>query len=239
MARLVTITGAGLSAESGVPTFRDVGGLWSRYDVDVVCNWDTWQKNRVAVHELHNLLRESLPDYQPNAAHRMLAEWSLRYFNRHLVQHLTANVDDLLERAGCGGEVIHLHGYLTHMQCVSCQTKWHVGYRAWNSALDRCRDCGSDLVKPGTVLFNESAPEYIKLNAATAALTRDDVVVVSGCSGQVISPDTWLYGKPCRKILVNTVSTPFVNEKFYDHVILQPAALCIQQVDDVVRAILG
>ena len=97
MAKLIILTGAGLSAESGLRTFRDSNGLWENHSIDVVCNGATWRANYDLVQTFYNDRRTQLASAAPNAAHRMIAGWQQRYETVILTQ----NVDDLLERAGC------------------------------------------------------------------------------------------------------------------------------------------
>ena len=111
--KLIVISGAGLSAESGMALFRGGNGLWNGHKISEVCWFPTWQANARLVYSFYNGLRVDLGTREPNPAHIKLAEWQ-RLYGAILV---TQNVDDLLERAGCQ-DVLHLHGFLTSMQCV-------------------------------------------------------------------------------------------------------------------------
>src|ERR1700748_76022 len=106
--QLIIFSGAGLSAESGIATFRDnANSLWNRFDPTVLAHYATWRQNFDRVHEFYNWRRSQLADVVPNAAHYAIADWQKRY--ETIV--FTQNVDDLLERAGCSN-VVHLHGKL-------------------------------------------------------------------------------------------------------------------------------
>ena len=105
MKKLVVLTGAGISAESGIQTFRDAGGLWEGYDVLEVASPEGWAKNQELVLDFYNQRRRNVLDAEPNAAHRMLAELE-DTFDVHVI---TQNIDDLHERAG-SSNIIHLHG---------------------------------------------------------------------------------------------------------------------------------
>jgi len=107
MKNLVVLTGAGISAESGIKTFRDMGGLWEQYDITEVASPIAWERNPQLVLEFYNQRRKQLFESEPNPAHYKLAELE-KYFN---VQIITQNVDDLHERAG-SSNVLHLHGEL-------------------------------------------------------------------------------------------------------------------------------
>lgn len=151
--KLIVFSGAGLSAESGLSTFRSVNGLWSKHAIEQVCDLTTWEANYEAVHSFHNARRAEVGVAMPNDAHRFVAEWQRRY--KTII--LTQNVDNLLERAGCT-DVIHLHGHVQEMICMECQNVWNIGYRPWETN-DRCPLCGSvGHVKPNVVFFNEFPP---------------------------------------------------------------------------------
>jgi len=103
--KLVVFTGAGISAESGIKTFRDAGGLWEQYRIEDVATFEAWERNRELVLNFYNERRRQVMEAQPNAAHLMIAELETEFD----VQVVTQNVDDLHERAG-SKKVLHLHG---------------------------------------------------------------------------------------------------------------------------------
>ncbi|HEY5692816.1 MAG TPA: Sir2 family NAD-dependent protein deacetylase, partial [Cyclobacteriaceae bacterium] len=107
MKKLVVLTGAGVSAESGIPTFRDAGGLWEQYDVMDVATPEAWQKNPTLVLDFYNQRRKKALEVTPNKAHQLLAELE----NSFDVTIITQNIDNLHERAG-STNVVHLHGSL-------------------------------------------------------------------------------------------------------------------------------
>lgn len=184
---LYVISGAGLSAESGIPTYRDATGIWSQFNIDEVCNSLTWKRNREKVFAFYGALRERYQDAQPNPAHALLAEWQ-RTWGSERVRLLTQNVDLLLEAAGAE-KVIHLHGRMDELHCTACSTRW----RAEIDVALRCPKCDSlKGVKPGIVMFYESAPEYIHLKKLSKALRPDDIVVFVGSSFELLSPEAIL-----------------------------------------------
>ena len=233
MGKLVLFSGAGLSAESGVPTFRSTGALWADHDIDVVCNILTWKQNFEKVHEFYNARRQDLATVMPNLAHYKIAEWADRYETINL----TTNVDDLLDRAGCHN-VIALHGTLTRMHCTACGSTWDVGYKLWESD-GRCqggkRHCNSVKgVKPDVVFFNEeNAVRYGHLMQALKGLQADDVVVVIGASGQVIPMDWWLEGRPGTHIVANPRIDPAWTG--FHHRIALPATEAVEEIDAILR----
>ncbi|NPA64986.1 MAG: NAD-dependent deacetylase [Epsilonproteobacteria bacterium] len=171
--RIYVLSGAGLSAESGIPTFRD-GGLWDRYDVMEVCSAQGYAKDPQKVHRFYDERRRELAGVEPNAAHYYFAELEKRYD----VVHLTQNVDDLLERAGAKN-VVHLHGRLRHLRCLECGKSFDIGYESQEGK--RCVKCGSLRLRPDIVFFGESAPEYRCLYTTPA-----DLFIAVGTSGRVI-----------------------------------------------------
>ncbi len=200
MRRLIHFSGAGVSAESGIETFRGTStSLWQGHDVDVVCNIDTWEANVDAVHAFYDEMRIALADVKPNAAHAVVAE---------AAQHLptitiTQNIDDLFEKAGLT-DVIHLHGHLTKMRCMDCGDVWDIGYAAYNRLGCRDQKCQSPRVKPAVVFFGEMAPDYAKLHRVLESLTDEDLIFVVGTSSRVVNIDDMLRGRPGSKILVDT-----------------------------------
>ncbi len=179
MNKVMIISGAGLSAESGIRTFRDSDGLWESYDVMEVCSTQGWRNDREKVTRFYNARRKDLHDKVPNKAHCTLAALEQQFPGR--MMHLTQNVDNLLECAGCR-EVIHLHGTLTDLRCEECGHVWDIGYEAQHE-YDACPRCESSAVRHNVVMFGESAPEYRHIYDAIAAC---ELFVAIGTSGQVI-----------------------------------------------------
>ena len=194
---LVVFTGAGLSAESGIPTFRmGADALWEGHRIEEVCDFTTWKRNRNAVHAFYNKRRLAAAVAEPNAAHYALARWQSQWGADRVVL-MTQNVDGLLERAGAS-DVCHLHGRLDWMLCTACSHKWHVGPVEWNCHTDRCPHCNSVRgVKPDVVFFGEMAPEYDKLHSLVRSLRSVDSALVMGTSCQVVPFDVLLSKSRC------------------------------------------
>ena len=175
--RLVVLTGAGISAESGFKTFRDSGGLWETYSVEDVASIQGWHRNPRLMTDFYNDLREQLEHAQPNDGHKILAELE-QYFD---VQIITQNVDNLHEKAG-SHHVLHLHGELTKARPVNNEHKIiDIGYR--KMAYDE-RDEDGELLRPHIVWFGESVPEI--MNAAKLVRSADIFAVVG--SSLVVYP---------------------------------------------------
>jgi len=149
--KLVVLTGSGISAESGIRTFRDTGGLWEEYDVMTVASYDGWLQNPELVLKFYNDRRKQLKDAKPNQAHIALAE-AEKYFD---VRIITQNVDNLHERAG-SSKILHLHGELTKVESSLDSSLVHdIGYAEVNLG-DKCEK-GSQL-RPHIVWFGEPVP---------------------------------------------------------------------------------
>lgn len=232
MKKLVILSGAGLSAESGLSTFRDKDGLWEKHRVEEICNIHTWRYNYELVHRFYNERRTQLGTVQPNVAHQQIARWESIYPTILLTQ----NVDDLLERGGCR-EVAHLHGFLIEMQCTACGGHWTIGYTEWSDT-DRCPRlrCRSRAgVKPNVVFFGESAPMYTFLSKTMKCLQADDVLLVIGTTGTVLPVDCMARHAPCTTILNNLAPSEFIDAANFDHVFYEPATQAVRKIDRLLK----
>ena len=144
---IVILTGAGISAESGLGTFRDKGGLWEEYDLEDVATPEGYARDPDLVLEFYNARRANCRGAEPNAAHVALARLTRDY--PAPVTLITQNIDDLHERAGATG-VIHMHGELMRALCAECGHRW--GWRADMTRDDICPDCAeTGRVRPDVV----------------------------------------------------------------------------------------
>ena len=172
---IVVLTGAGISAESGLSTFRDNGGLWEQHSVYDVATPEAFERNRDLVLRFYNERRRQLQTVQPNPAHRLLAELESRF----QVTVVTQNVDDLHERGG-SSNVLHLHGELTKARSSAYPDLiYDIGYNDINP-VDTC-DRGAQL-RPHIVWFGEMPLAMERIEAALAAC---DLFVSIGTSGAV------------------------------------------------------
>lgn len=172
---IVILTGAGISAESGIGTFRDKGGIWSQYDVKDVATPEGFARNPDLVYEFYNKRRAKVRDAKPNAAHLALAELE----RRHDVLIVTQNVDDLHEKAGSEA-VLHMHGAHNSALCAACGARWAAP--AVLSRADTCKTCHANAVRPDVVWFGEM-PYHLEQIAK--ALTSARMFVSIGTSGHV------------------------------------------------------
>lgn len=234
--QLVILTGSGVSAESGIPTYRGDAGLWENYKIEQICDITTWKQSIPMVHGFYNAQRSRLPQYTPNQAHAMIQTWQQRY-NAAV---FTQNIDDLHERAGT--EVVHLHGRLVDMQCTACGFTWEIRYRSWDHTQERCpnpkRPCGCRKgVKPGVVFFGERAPNYPTFQKTIAGLGRDSTIVVIGTSGVVVPIHQMIQHLPCRKILNNLTPGAIGMESAFQHQFMMPATQGVQEVDRLLQTL--
>ncbi len=171
--KLVISTGAGMSAESDIATFRDAGGLWENYPVMDVASADGFRRNPQLVHDFYNKRRAELVKAQPNAGHRGLAELEKDYD----VTVITQNIDDLHERAG-SSKVLHLHGELMKVRAIDDESKV---YTLHPGKLETTPETVIDghRVRPHIVFFQEAVPNF---EPATEIVSEADVFVIIGTS---------------------------------------------------------
>ena len=190
MKKIVVFTGAGVSADSGIATFRDSDGLWANYRIEEVCTPEALARDRAKVVEFYNLRRRETLSKEPNAAHRAIAELE-KYFD---VEVVTQNVDNLHERAG-STRIIHLHGELTKVRPEnSCnemdgfteESVFDIGVGEVN--VGDLAPNGAQL-RPHIVWFGEAVP---KIESAINAVEAADIILIVGTSLQVY-PAAGLY----------------------------------------------
>ena len=234
MPKLIILTGAGLSAESGLRTFRDSNGLWENHSVEQICDGRTWRRNFELVHKFYNDRRTQLATAVPNEAHKMIAKWESLYETTILTQ----NIDDLLERARCRN-VVHLHGFLPEMTCAQCESIWNIGYSAWRTDTP-CPSCNSLRVsRPRIVFFGEAAPNYMAMQDALDSLTAQDVLLVIGTSGTVLPISDIAMRYSGFKILNNLAHEPAIDETHFDEVFHMPATRAAKMIDSVLAERIG
>lgn len=203
--RIFIFSGAGLSAESGLSTFRKNSNgslaLWDGYKVDEVCNINTFEDNYKKVHDFYNKRRKDVGEAFPNEAHKFIASLEKEYGSNR-VFNITTNIDDLLERAGCEN-VLHLHGFvreiLTDYYSLNSDII-DIGYNEVNTNDSEC------YVKPNVVFFGEMAPLYDNMHRAISSLrSGKDMFIVIGASFEVVKINKFLKReKDIYKININT-----------------------------------
>lgn len=172
MKSLVVLTGAGISAESGIPTFRDSNGLWEGYRVEDVASPEGWERNPAVVLDFYNQRRKKALEVKPNRGHEILAELESHFD----VTIITQNVDDLHERAG-SSKVIHLHGSLFESRSTKDESLVFP-IKGWELNMGDCCPLGSQL-RPNIVWFGEMVP---MMEVAALHARKADVFLVVGTS---------------------------------------------------------
>ncbi len=178
---IVILTGAGISAESGISTFRDQDGIWAKYDIEDVATPQAFARNPVLVHDFYNMRRRGLHGVEPNAAHVALSELEeAARASRGGVTIVTQNVDNLHERAG-SQSLIHMHGELFKAWCKRCDTR--MSWTADISTATPCPHCAqSGGMRPDIVWFGEMP---YRMDEIFGLLEACDLFISIGTSGNV------------------------------------------------------
>lgn len=186
MKKLVVISGSGMSQESGIPTFRDMGGLWEKYDVTELASPIAWQNNPKLVLDFYNFRRKGVIKAQPNEAHKLLSKIESRY-DVHIV---TQNVDDLHERAG-SSKVLHLHGEIRKARSTK-DSSIIVDIEGENLNMGDFCTLGSQL-RPHIVWFGEAVDS---IPDAISIVQKADIIIVIGTSLQVYPAASLIHYAP-------------------------------------------
>lgn len=231
MDHIIILTGAGISAESGMGTFRDKDGLWTRVNLEDVATPEGFARNPEMVHDFYNQRRARCHTAQANAAHFALAR--LEQVHRGRVTLVTQNVDKLHE-AGGSTDVIHMHGELLNALCSACGHQW-----AWPGDMglaDTCTACGSTgTVRPDVVWFGEMPYHLERIAAAIETAT---LFVAIGTSGNVYPAagyvsEARMHGIPTLEINLERTDA----SRLFDHHIVGPATESVPEF--VERALSG
>lgn len=213
--KIFIYSGAGLSQESGLKTFRDSNGLWENHKIEDVCNYRTWYSNYDLVHNFYNQRRMQLEEVKPNVAHLMIAEIQAEFGIENCI-NVTTNVDDLLERADVKN-VLHLHGNLTELKNLSNDKIENIGHEKFEI------NNKEKTHKPNVVFFNEICPQYDYLNLNKFKMEEGDIVVTIGMSFVVV--DTYqIFSNYIRTVNININLDEKTNEAYkFDLCINKPA----------------
>jgi NAD-dependent deacetylase len=227
---IVILTGAGVSAESGIDTFRDAGGLWERHRVEDVATPEAFARDPDLVLRFYDMRREAIQTKKPNAAHHALARLDAEWEGGLLI--VTQNVDDLHERAGAK-RLLHMHGEHLNAWCTACD-----GRHAWRGTLierPSCPACGvTGQLRPDIVWFGEMP---YRMGEIYHALNRADLFVSIGTSGAVYPAAGFV--REARAQVVRTLELnmePSRGSHFFDEARYGPAT---QLVPSWVDELLG
>ena len=214
--KILILTGAGVSAESGLGTFRDKGGVWTRYDLSEVATPEGFARDPQKVIDFYNMRRANARDAQPNAAHLALARLQSEY-TRGEVTLVTQNVDSLHEAAG--SDALHMHGAHGVARCAACDARWPAPLVM--SLDDQCPDCGRPETRPDVVWFGE-VPHHLPRIAGH--LRTADLFVAIGTSGTVYPAAGFVAearARGARTVEINLEPSQVAGQ--FDEVILGPA----------------
>ncbi|WBU65350.1 NAD-dependent deacylase [Paracoccus aerodenitrificans] len=208
--RIVVLTGAGISAESGLRTFRAEDGLWEDHHVEDVATPQAYARDPVLVHRFYNARRSAVAAAQPNAAHRALADLA----QEHDLTLVTQNVDDLHERGG-SPSVIHMHGEVNRALCAACDHRWPSPMEI--DVNTPCPSCGRKTARPDIVWFGEM-PYH--MDQISAELERADLFAAIGTSGNVYPAAGFVqlarqYNAHCVELNLDRSS---VSRDFHEHI---------------------
>ncbi len=227
MKTLTVLTGAGMSAESGVKTFRDAGGLWEGHDVMQVASPEGWRADKELVLDFYNQRRKQLLSVKPNLGHTGLVDLEKDFD----VQIITQNVDDLHERGG-SSNVLHLHGELVKVR----STRNEKDVMLWKKDLvlgDMCEN-GHQL-RPHIVWFGEQVP---MLTTAIEKVQGTDILVIIGTSMQVYPAASLINYIPMGTSIYFIDPKPTIDENAYSNltIIAETATKGVKQLKDILKA---
>ena len=203
--RAVAFTGAGISVESGIPTFRGPSGLWSRYDPQILDIDYFMQHPEASWRTIREIFYDFMQNVEPNAAHRFLAKLEARGLLRGII---TQNIDNLHQKAG-SRHVVEFHGTANHLTCIGCEKNYDLSEISLSHLPPKCRECGN-LLKPDFVFFGEPIPQ--EAHEESYRLCREaDALLIIGTTGEIMPASQLPYAVPesCRIIEINIEPSSF------------------------------
>ena len=233
MSKVLILSGAGISAESGISTFRDTDGLWENHKISEVCTAGCLDTNYEATKNFYDARRSDISDKKPNYAHKLIVELKQKYPLQTAV--LTQNVDDLFEKAGMQrDEIIHLHGFLRELRCRSCEEIFEVEYKKQDDFALECPTCSGEL-RPNIVFFGEAAPLYSNL---TKELNECSLIVIIGTSGNVLDV-TYFAQLTEQSILNNLEPSDAIDDSYFTKVYYAKATEAIAEIVEYIEEFLS
>jgi len=234
MSKVLILSGAGISAESGISTFRDSDGLWEKHAIEDVCSAGCLDTNGDETRAFYDARREDIEFKEPNYAHKVIAELKNTYPDNIAV--LTQNIDDMFEKAGMKrDEIVHLHGFLRELRCRGCDEVFEIGYKKQNECFNaQCPECGGEL-RPNIVFFGESAPLYAHL---TQVLNTCELIVIIGTSGNVLDV-TYFAQLTSKSILNNLEPSDAIDDSYFTKVYYSKATEAIGDIAEYIEEFLA
>lgn len=227
--KIYFFSGAGLSAESGIPTFRDSGGLWEKYDVDEVCNIKKFYDNYEIAHTFYNEMRELIGTVSYNEMHCFIKNIQ-HFLGKDRVKNITTNVDDLFEKVKIQ-DTVYLHGKLREVVDITTKQVTDIGYEHHQYKKDT-----SKTVKPNVIFFGEIAPEYETLSDIVLSEMKDgDIIIFIGMSFNVIPPSFCI--PVSRKVTTININNDESTNYAWDftYTINKPATEALVDLEKVLR----
>lgn len=228
MNKIVILSGAGLSAQSGISTFRDNDGLWEKYDINRICSAGCLDWNYDETIDFYNQRRVDIKDKEPNEAHKTIARLKKEFPDK--IKVITQNVDNLLEKAFCD-DVLHLHGFLPQIRCMKCEHIEDIEYEIQDDTNSSCRICGGNM-RPNVVFFGEPAPKYQDMHNI---LNECGLLVVIGTSGNVIDV-SFLTQYADFSILNNLEKSDVIIEDVFNKIYYENATTAIEKIEIDIRS---
>lgn len=231
--KIYVFSGAGISAPSGVTTFRDNGGIWYQHLIDEVCNALTFVENYEKVHNFYNERRVQLADIEPNNAHILVKELQDKYGVDSVI-NVTTNVDNLFEKAGVKN-TLYLHGKIWEMKNVDTDEVTDIGFTKFDYS-----DV-STLHKPNVTFFYEISPEYETLhNMQNFDMKTGDILIFIGMSFQVLPAYSFLPNSPTTKvhtfnINLNGTDEDHLFDKTYNGCVLEMLPIALSNVEKLLQ----
>jgi NAD-dependent deacetylase len=222
---VAVLTGAGISAESGIKTYRDPDGLWAKLNPQELASMKGFMANPKVVLEWYNLRRETVEKALPNPGHIALAEMESIFSEFTLV---TQNIDRLHQRAG-SKNVVELHGNIVENKCLDCESPYYEDFPTVLTELPRCKKCGG-LIRPAVVWFGENLPEEA-LSQAEKAARKCDVFLCIGTTAEVYpAANIPLYAKDNGAYVIEINPNDTVITRYLDAQIKAPAGVALPEL---------
>ena len=237
--KIIIFSGAGISAPSGINTYRGQDGYWENEDLNVICNQSTWKRNYEKVHKFYNDRRLELKDVEPNIAHKTIARWQEEYGLDRVI-NITQNIDDLFERAG--SKAIHLHGELPKMECQDCKHVYEIGYEKFDTKNGECPECNSKFIKPFVVFYGSTdIPKYRIARNVFSNMNKNDILIVIGTMGNVFNIGAYAevfcqqtFGESYA-ILNNMEESIYIKEDTFDDIYYESCEEAIIKIDETIK----
>ncbi|QOY51017.1 SIR2 family NAD-dependent protein deacylase [Candidatus Sulfurimonas baltica] len=233
MGKVLILTGAGISAESGISTFRDSDGLWEKHRIEDVCSAGCLETNKEGTKNFYDARRADIKDKKPNYAHKTIVKLKHKYPD--YISVLTQNVDDLFEKAGIKkDEIVHLHGFLPEIRCRGCDAIFDIGCEKQDDFAQSCPICGAPL-RPNIIFFGEQAPKYSLL---TKKLNECELLVIIGTSGNVLDV-TYFAQLSEKSILNNLEQSNAIDDSYFTKVYYAKATEAIADIAEYIEDFLN